>query len=218
MSHYYINDETLNHNIQTIDFTIKKTTIKIQTDKGVFSKSGLDYGTRVLLETIELSNENIKVIDMGCGYGPIGLYVAKIYPKSYVYMVDINQRAVDLARINKELNQVKNVDISQGFLFEHVKEQVDVILTNPPIRAGKQVVFTLYEQAYHALKPGGILYVVIQKKQGAPSSKDKIESLFKHVEILDKNKGYWILSAKKWKEPLTIYKLYDNIVKCIIMF
>ena len=180
-----------------MDLTIKKTTLKIQTDKGVFSKSGLDFGTRVLLETVQLPDDKIKVIDMGCGYGPIGLYVAKTYPKSFVYMIDVNQRAIDLAAKNRELNQIENVDISQGFLFEQVKDFVDVILTNPPIRAGKQVVFTLYEQAYHALKPGGILYVVIQKKQGAPSSKDKIESLFSHVEILDKNKGYWILSAKK---------------------
>jgi len=197
MSHYYINDETLSHKIQTIDLTINKTTLKFQTDKGVFSKSGLDYGTRVLLENIQLSDQKIKVVDMGCGYGPIGLYVAKTYPKSFVYMIDINQRAIDLAHKNKELNHIKNVEISQGFLFEQVQHQVDVILTNPPIRAGKQVVFALYEQAYHKLNQGGILYVVIQKKQGAPSSKEKIESLFGHVDILDKNKGYWILSAKK---------------------
>lgn len=197
MSHYYINDETLSHNLKNIDMTINQTTLKFQTDKGVFSKTGLDYGTRVLLENIHLSDQEIKVVDMGCGYGPIGLYVAKTYPKSFVYMVDINQRAIDLALKNKELNRIKNVEISQGFLFENIIHQVDVILTNPPIRAGKQVVFTLYEQAYQKLNSGGILYVVIQKKQGAPSTKEKLESLFGHVDILDKNKGYWILSAKK---------------------
>jgi 16S rRNA (guanine1207-N2)-methyltransferase len=197
MSHYYINDETLSHDLKNIDITINQTTLKFQTDKGVFSKTGLDYGTRVLLENIHLTDQEIKVIDMGCGYGPIGLYVAKTYPKSFVYMIDVNQRAVDLVLKNKELNRIKNVEISQGFLFEKIKHQVDVILTNPPIRAGKQVVFALYEQAYQKLNSGGILYVVIQKKQGAPSSKDKIESLFGHVDILDKNKGYWILSAKK---------------------
>lgn len=197
MSHYYINDETLSHNLKNIDMTINQTTLKFQTDKGVFSKTGLDYGTRVLLENIHLSDQEIKVVDMGCGYGPIGLYVAKTYPKSFVYMVDINQRAIDLALKNKELNRIKNVEISQGFLFENIIHQVDVILTNPPIRAGKQVVFTLYEQAYQKLNSGGILYVVIQKKQGAPSTKEKLESLFGYVDILDKNKGYWILSAKK---------------------
>jgi len=197
MSHYYINDETLSHDLKNIDITINQTTLKFQTDKGVFSKTGLDYGTRVLLENIHLNDQEIKVIDMGCGYGPIGLYVAKTYPKSFVYMIDVNQRAVDLVLKNKELNRIKNVEISQGFLFENIKHQVDVILTNPPIRAGKQVVFALYEQAYQQLNSGGILYVVIQKKQGAPSTKEKLESLFGHVEVLDKNKGYWILSAKK---------------------
>jgi 16S rRNA (guanine1207-N2)-methyltransferase len=197
MSHYYINDETLSHDLKNIDITINQTTLKFQTDKGVFSKTGLDYGTRVLLENIHLTDQEIKVIDMGCGYGPIGLYVAKTYPKSFVYMIDVNQRAVDLVLKNKELNRIKNVEISQGFLFEKIKHQVDVILTNPPIRAGKQVVFALYEQAYQKLNSGGILYVVIQKKQGAPSTKEKLESLFGHVDILDKNKGYWILSAKK---------------------
>ena len=197
MSHYYTNDETLNHNIQTIEIKVKQTTLKLETDRGVFSKTGLDYGTRVLLENVELSSEPLKVVDMGCGYGPIGLYIAKTYPNAIVYMTDINLRAIDLAIKNSRMNQLKNVAINQGFLFEHILEEVDIVLTNPPIRAGKQTIFTLYEQAFQKLKTGGLLYVVIQKKQGAPSTLAKLESLFGEVTILDKNKGYWILSAKK---------------------
>ncbi|TNF08022.1 MAG: class I SAM-dependent methyltransferase [Bacillota bacterium] len=197
MSHYYTNDETLNHDVQTIDVKIRQTTLKLETDRGVFSKMSLDYGTRVLLENIDLSQEPLKVVDMGCGYGPIGLYIAKTYPNTCVYMSDINQRAVDLAIKNSRINQLKNVSINQGFLFENIVEEVDIVLTNPPIRAGKQTIFALYEQAFQKLKTGGILYVVIQKKQGAPSTVAKLESLFGHVTILDKIKGYWILSAKK---------------------
>jgi 16S rRNA (guanine1207-N2)-methyltransferase len=197
MSHYYTNDETLNHNIQTIEIKVKQTTLKLETDRGVFSKTGLDYGTRVLLENVELSSEPLKVVDMGCGYGPIGLYIAKTYPNAIVYMTDINLRAIDLAIKNSRMNQLKNVAINQGFLFEHILEEVDIVLTNPPIRAGKQTIFTLYEQAFQKLKTGGLLYVVIQKKQGAPSTVAKLESFFGEVTILDINKGYWILSAKK---------------------
>ena len=197
MSHYYKNDETLDHHIKTIDLHIKKTSLKLITDLGVFSKSNIDFGTKVLLESIELSDEPLKVIDMGCGYGPIGLYIAKTYPNTHVKMIDINQRAIDLTIQNSKENHIKNVEISQGFLFEHIHQEVDVIITNPPIRAGKQTVFALYEEAYKWLKSSGLLYVVIQKKQGAPSSKAKLDTLFTETKVINKNKGYWILLAKK---------------------
>lgn len=197
MSHYYKNDETLDHNLKTIDLNINKTSLKLVTDLGVFSKSIVDYGTRVLLETIDLSEEPLQVIDMGCGYGPIGLYIAKTYPNTYVKMIDINKRAIELTVKNAQANDIDNVEVKQGFLFEHINQEVDVIITNPPIRAGKQTVFKLYEQAYQWLKLGGLLYVVIQKKQGAPSSKAKLDTLFTETKVLDKNKGYWILLAKK---------------------
>ena len=134
---------------------------------------------------------------MGCGYGPIGLYVAKTYPDKMVYLYDINERALDLAKQNLEINQVKNVQIKQSNLFDQVDIKSDVILTNPPIRAGKQTVFTLYEQAYDTLNDGGILYVVIQKKQGAPSTEAKLATLFNKVEVKVKSKGYWLLLAQK---------------------
>jgi 16S rRNA (guanine1207-N2)-methyltransferase len=112
-------------------------------------------------------------------------------------MTDINLRAVELAKKNSQLNHLKNVEISQGFLFENVQNELDVVVTNPPIRAGKQTVFALYDQAFQKLKKGGLLFVVIQKKQGAPSTQAKLESLFSEVNVIDKNKGYWVLSAKK---------------------
>ena len=197
MSHYYKNDETLDHNLKTIHLNLKNTSLTFVTDLGVFSKSNVDYGTQVLLENIELPDKDLTVIDMGCGYGPIGLYIAKTYPKTRVKMIDVNERALHLAKKNSHMNAVHNVEIEHGFLFEKVNQKVDIVVTNPPIRAGKQTVFTLYEQAYQWLKSGGLLYVVIQKKQGAPSSKAKLDALFGNTTILDKNKGYWILLAKK---------------------
>ncbi|MDR4968953.1 MAG: methyltransferase, partial [Acholeplasmataceae bacterium] len=170
MSHYYTNDSTLDHKVKSYDVQIKGTSFRFFTDLGVFSKDNLDFGTKVLLETIELEPNIQTVIDMGCGYGPIGLYVAKTHPDKKVFLYDINERALDLAKKNKIENHITNVEITQSFLFEKVNIKADAIITNPPIRAGKQIVFKLYEEAYQALNQGGILYVVVQKKQGAPSS------------------------------------------------
>jgi 16S rRNA (guanine1207-N2)-methyltransferase len=197
MSHYFINDEKLNHDYKNYTIKIKDTTLRFVTDAGVFSKEGLDFGTRVLLEHILLDQSHKTIIDMGCGYGPIGLYVAKTYPDKQVYLYDVNERALDLAKQNQELNQVKNVQMIRSFLFEQVDIKPDVILTNPPIRAGKHIIFTLYEQAHETLKDGGILYVVIQKKQGAPSTEAKLATLFSKVEVKVKHKGYWLLLAQK---------------------
>jgi 16S rRNA (guanine1207-N2)-methyltransferase len=197
MSHYYTNDSNLSHDIKSFDIKLNHISFKFFTDSGVFSKNYIDFGTKLLIDSIEI-NESIKdVIDIGCGYGPIGLFVAKTNPKTYVYMYDINSRAIDLAIKNKNENKIENVEIKQGFLFEHASKKVDMIISNPPIRAGKVVVFKLYEEAHQLLNDHGVLYVVIQKKQGAPSSVEKLKTLFKSVDIINRDKGYWILLAKK---------------------
>ncbi len=197
MSHYFINDSMLDSNIKSYDVEINATSFRFYTDRGVFSKETLDYGTRFLLETIKLSKDAKTVIDMGCGYGPIGLYVAKTYPEKQVYLYDVNERAVALAIKNMKENEILNVEVHQSFLFEYVHVKADAILTNPPIRAGKLTIFRLYDEAYQALNNGGLLYVVIQKKQGAPSTVAKLKSLFGNCEVIDKSKGYWVLLAKK---------------------
>lgn len=197
MSHYYVNDESLAHDTNILEVTVKDVSMRLYTDKGVFSKGGLDFGTRVLLETIEL-HEGIKtVIDMGSGYGPISINLAKRYPFINVYAYDVNERAIDLTKKNIEENKTFNVKAQVSFLFEHVDQKADVVVTNPPIRAGKKTVFDLYEGAYAALNHQGILYVVIQKKQGAPSSLEKIKSLFGNCEVIERKDGYWILFAQK---------------------
>jgi len=197
MSHYYINDNKLDHKIKKYEVEVNGIILNMYTDLGVFSKDYLDYGTRVLLETIKLDNKQETVIDMGCGYGPIGIYIAKVYPEKHVYLFDINERAVEMALKNQEENAVNNTKISVSNLFDQVNVKADVILTNPPIRAGKQTVFRLYEEAYSNLNDGGILYVVIQKKQGAPSSVNHLSITFGNCEVIEKKKGYWILSARK---------------------
>lgn len=135
---------------------------------------------------------------MGCGYGPIGLAIAASYPTRMVEMIDINSRAIILAQENSSSNDISNVTIYESDRFEQVMStQFAAILTNPPIRAGKKVVHEIFEESFNHLVEGGSLWVVIQKKQGAPSAMDKLERLFGNVEIVDKKKGYFILVSKK---------------------
>lgn len=197
MSHYYQNDPQLDHNLKMIDVHQKSTSFRFYTDRGVFSKDRLDYGTKVLVDAINLE-ENVKhIVDMGCGYGAIGIMMATWYPNAIVSMIDVNERAVELSQKNAILNGVSNVNIQTSFLFEAFEKNVDVIITNPPIRAGKQTVFRLYEQAHRHLNENGVFYVVIQKKQGAPSTMEKLQSLFNKVEVISKDKGYWVIISYK---------------------
>lgn len=197
MSHYYTNDPTLAQHEHILDVTVKDVSVRLITDSGVFSKSGLDYGTRILLESIALPPDTHDVIDMGCGYGPISIVLAKKHPKMTIYAYDVNERAVELTLKNSQLNGLENVKAQVSFLFDHAIKEADVVVTNPPIRAGKQTVFALYEGAKKVLKYGGLLYVVIQKKQGAPSSVTKLTELFGSVDIIERSGGYWVLLAKK---------------------
>lgn len=196
-NHYYSKTPGTAHNRQTHDDTLRGFPLKFVTDAGVFSKTGVDYGSRVLIEAMELKDGD-RILDVGCGYGPIGITAAKLAGNGHVTMIDINERAVELARENAKLNRVSNVTVLQSDLFEAVREErFDVILTNPPIRAGKAVVHKIFEEGYSLLKDGGVMWVVIQKKQGAPSAMDKLESIFGDVEEVTKDKGYRILRAQK---------------------
>lgn len=197
MSHYYKNDRNLSEEIETLKVNIKGIEYSFLTQAGVFSKSGLDFGSRILIETIRVSNDTKKIADIGCGYGPIGLSLANENKDSIVYMYDVNERAVSLAIKNAEINNIKNVNINVNYILKDVKETFDLIVTNPPIRAGKDVVFSIYEQAFLKLNKGGSFYCVIQKKQGAPSSLTKINELFLNAEIIVKKSGYWIIFARK---------------------
>lgn len=169
------------------------------TDQGVFSKREVDFGSRLLIETFEEPAVEGGFLDVGCGYGPIGLAIAKSFPNRTVEMVDINERAIELAKRNQQLNHIDNVVIYESDLFESVGDKMfAAILTNPPIRAGKKVVHSIFEQSASHLVPNGELWVVIQKKQGAPSTLEKLQSLFPEVEVVAKKKGYYIIKAKKY--------------------
>ena len=164
------------------------------TDAGVFSKKMVDFGSQLLLKCLEV-NQGETVLDVGCGYGPLGLSLAKAYGVQAT-MVDINNRALDLARQNAERNKVE-ATIFQSNIYEQVEGYFDHVISNPPIRAGKQVVHEIIEKSKDFLETGGDLTIVIQKKQGAPSAKSKMEEVFGNCEIVKKDKGYYILRSVK---------------------
>lgn len=195
--HYYSQKPTTGHNRHKLQVDLRGRTFTFVTDAGVFSKQGIDYGSRFLIEEMIIPAD-ARVLDVGCGYGPIGIAAATLAVSGHVTMIDINERAIELARENARLNRVDHVDIVQSDLFTAVADrEFDRILTNPPIRAGKEVVHHIFEEACKRLSPGGELWVVIQKKQGAPSALAKLETLFPEVLEVGKDKGYRIYRSIK---------------------
>ncbi|MDP4095960.1 class I SAM-dependent methyltransferase [Paenibacillus sp. P96] len=195
--HYYSSSPDAAHERRILETELRGQSLTFVSDAGVFSKQGIDYGSRVLIEAMEFP-EDSEILDVGCGYGPIGLTAARLAPAGRVTMIDINERAVKLAKENAERNRIANVTILQSDLFQAVVDRrFDIVLTNPPIRAGKETVHSIFDLAFDHLNEGGALWVVIQKKQGAPSAKAKLESLFPRVEEVTKDKGYRIFKAMK---------------------
>ncbi|MBM7606505.1 16S rRNA (guanine1207-N2)-methyltransferase [Metabacillus crassostreae] len=197
-NHYYSEKPTVESDRKKWSFMLKGHNFTFQSDRGVFSKNEVDFGSRLLIDSFSLSEVDGDILDVGCGYGPIGLSVAKHYDR-HVDMIDINERAIELAKDNATLNSIKNVEIFQSNLFEKIKEgrKYAAILTNPPIRAGKVVVHSIFKESFTHLVERGELWIVIQKKQGAPSTIELLEGLFSEVEVVVKKKGYYIIKAKK---------------------
>ena len=190
MSHYFTNDYVESKENKT-KCIIKNTELTLITDNGVFSKKGLDFGTRSLLETID--NVSGQVLDFGCGYGPIGIYLKKTYNVE-VDAVDINERAMNLAKKNAELNKT-NINIFKSNIYENVNKKYDYIVTNPPIRVGKKILYQILFEAKEHLNVNGELWLVIHKDQGAKSLVKDLEKEYK-VEIKNKNKGFYIICAR----------------------
>ena len=191
---YYEKNPTADHDIHELRVRLLDTPMTFLTDAGVFSKRMVDYGSQVLLSTLDLEPDKT-LLDVGCGYGPLGLTLGKVFGVQAT-LIDINSRALDLARANAEKNQV-NARIFQSNVYDDVEGNFDYIVSNPPIRAGKSVVHEIIKGAFCHLEDQGSLTIVIQKKQGAPSAKAKMEEVFGNCQILKKDKGYYILESVK---------------------
>lgn len=198
MDHYYSNKPTVEHDVKEFTFDLRGYSLRFKTDAGVFSKQRIDYGSVLLIEEMEIK-EDAEVLDMGCGYGPIGIVAAKLAKNGTVLMADVNERAVSLTEHNVRVNGVHNAKVVLSNLFDQIPTNrlFDVILTNPPIRAGKETVHQIFTDAHSRLRENGQLWIVIQKKQGAPSAMAKLEELYDEVQKVVQDKGYWIIKATK---------------------
>lgn len=190
MAHYFTNDE-VQSNEKTLIFKIKDTELLMTVDNGVFSKKGLDFGTRTLLGSLE--DVNGEVLDFGCGYGPIGIYLAKT-KKANIDMIDINQRSLNLAKKNALQNKVK-VNVFESNIYENINKKYDYIITNPPIRVGKKILYEILFGAKEYLKDNGEMWLVVHKDQGAKSLAKDLEKSYQ-VDIINKNKGFFVIRAK----------------------
>ncbi len=195
MKHYYTNNQDLISEQTSFTFTYKGVELNFTSDNGVFSKTMIDFGSRVMLDAV-LVNDNDKVLDVGCGYGTFGICLKKLNSTISVDMVDVNERAIDLTKLNAQNNGVE-VNSFYSHIYQNVTDTYNVILTNPPIRAGKEVVTEILVKSYEHLVVGGTIWVVIQKKQGAPSAKKKLEEIFGNCTVVKKDKGYYILMSQK---------------------
>ena len=198
--HYYTAHPGSDHEEKEIHVAINQIALSLTTDRGVFSKDKMDEGSKILAETFinQVGTSNFTAIELGSGYGPIALSIAKSFPDSHLIGVELNERAFLLSKRNKERNGIQNVTFVSGDGLTYVSsEPIQHVITNPPIRAGKSVVHGFVSQSYHLLEDGGALWVVIQKKQGAPSMKKHMTTIFGNVERVNLQSGYWILKSIK---------------------
>ena len=190
--HYYTENPSSEHDFRTVRCSALGVEAEFLTDAGVFSRDGLDTGTRALLEA--LPEPAGRVLDLGCGWGAVGVLMGKRCPKAEIVMTDINRRAAELARHNLAQNGV-TAQVFDGDGFENVPGDFDMIVTNPPIRAGKAAIYAMFADAKARLRPGGELYIVIRKQQGAPSALKYLREIFSEAEVVSRTAGFWVIRA-----------------------
>lgn len=195
MSQYFDNDKNIKSERKIIKFNFDNKVFSIYSDNGVFSKDRFDYGTRVLLNSVDVDKLFGNVLDLGCGLGVVGIILGTFNKGINIDMVDINERAIDLAKNNLVLNNVKaNVFVSD--IYSNIDNKYDFIITNPPIRAGKNVIRVFLLGSYDYLKDDGILYFVMRKDHGVKSMIKELSVKF-NTSIVNKDKGFYVVLCTK---------------------
>lgn len=192
--HYYTRNPVSESRPVSCEYIYRGIPLAFQTDAGVFSKGEVDTGTDLLLNALpeEIQGD---ILDLGCGWGVIGISVARKWPEAKVTMADVNLRALALSRENAKRNHADVACVESDGMAAFAGRRFDTIVTNPPIRAGKQVIYRMFADAAVCLKPGGALYLVIRKQQGAESCMKYLQTMFSSVEKIDKSGGFWVLKA-----------------------
>lgn len=195
MSHYFINDNNLKHNKKIININYNNKEIKLYTDNGVFSKEHFDYGSKLLVNNFLKEEKSGRVLDLGCGYGVIGIILSQ-NKKLYIDMVDINNNAVNLTKENLKLNNIENATSFVSNIYSEITNKYDYIITNPPIRAGKETIRTFLFDAQNHISENGEIWFVMRKDHGVKSMMKELEKDYK-IEVVDKDKGFYIVKLKK---------------------
>ena len=207
MSHYFSEKQEVKSDKKIIKYEIENKKFEFVTDNGVFSKTKVDFGTDVMLkvflrENMNKKNQKFDVLDIGCGYGVVSVVVKAFFQKIKTVSSDVNERALELTAENLLKNEVvkdenDEFEVRKSFAFDSISEKFDVILSNPPIRAGKQTIFQIYEKSFEHLNENGEFYCVIQTKHGAKSTQKKLEEVFGNCETLEIDAGYRIFRSVK---------------------
>lgn len=195
MSQYFENDKSIKSEKRSIKFYFKDKEYNLISDNGVFSKEKLDYGTRVLLESIDINGLSGRILDLGCGIGVVGIILGTINKNIYIDMVDINERALSLAKDNLMLYKLDN-NVFESDIYSNIYGKYNIIITNPPIRAGKEIVKKFLLGSYDYLLDGGTLFFVMRKDHGVKSIIKLMEDKF-YIKIIRRDKGFYIVEAKK---------------------
>ena len=193
MGQYFTNDNSIPSKLVKTRAVVLNNSFIFYTDNGVFSKDGLDFGSRLLLENIPLTEIGESLLDVGCGYGVFGIILNKILGVK-VTMCDVNRRALHLAEKNIKENKCSDCSVIESSCYQNINSKYSTIITNPPIRAGKEVVYEILEGAKDYLFPGGRLFFVVRKEQGAKSIISDMQKIY-NVEVLERKKGFFIIKC-----------------------
>lgn len=195
--HYYSADPNSEHKYQTAEWTYRGHALRFTTDAGVFSKGEVDFGTATLLKALPEEMTG-RVLDLGCGWGAVGVSVGKANLGCEIVMSDVNRRALELSERNAKANGV-SVQIVESDGLKNVSGSFDYIITNPPIRAGKQVIYKMFSDSADRLTEKGQLYLVIRKQQGAESALKYLKTVFNEVDTIEKSGGFWVIRCQGGK-------------------
>ncbi len=194
--HYYVEEPKSKYVEHVIRARILNFDLIFKSASGIFSATEIDTASKLLIESAEIPTHS-RILDLGCGYGMIGIVAAKSCPTCYVILTDINRRAVKLAKENILLNRVGHAEVRQGDIYESVQDgKFDVILLNPPMVAGRDIVMRMIKQAPNYLNKNGSLQIVANKNKGGKFLFDEMKKIFKDVKVLKKSGGFWVVKGE----------------------